>query len=175
MNTQKTATSEKQNEARRRNGALSKGPVTETGKRNSSRNSLRHGLLARTVTLDSESQPQFARLAESMRNLFHPTNQVECDLVENMTVCRWRLRRIWNIERTNISIEENRLGVSPDLQSLDPAAITGLAFRHLADNSRCLDLLNRYETRFDRQYNRSLARLDLLRQNTEKMRNEPAR
>ena len=138
------------------------------------RNAVHHGLLAGTVALDCESPVRFSRLAEAMRNQFLPITQVERDLVENMTVCRWRLWRLWNIERTNLTHEENRLGVSPDRLALAPAAITGLAFRHLADNSRCLHLLNSFETRFVRQYNRSLASLLLLRRNSKNLRNEPA-
>jgi hypothetical protein len=41
----------KQIAASRANGARSKGPVTDQGKRNSSRNSTRHDLFAETIRL----------------------------------------------------------------------------------------------------------------------------
>ena len=47
--------SELQSAASRANGARSRGPVTPQGKRNSSRNGIRHGLLSKTITLQGES------------------------------------------------------------------------------------------------------------------------
>ena len=44
--------------------------------------------------------------------------------------------------------------IDPD--TVEPATRVARAFRSLADDSRTLDLLNRYETRFDRQFARSL-------------------
>ena len=43
-----------------------------------------------------------------------------------------------------------------DPETHDPAPRLSLAFRALTDQSRTHDLMNRYETRFDRQYVRSL-------------------
>jgi hypothetical protein len=150
--------------ARRLNGARSRGPITASGKLNSSRSALRHGLLADHVVLDSESQRQFCRFANKMHKLFLPQNEIEHALVETMTVCRWRQRRIWAMERANLSLEERRrLEADPALATESIPTLTGVAFRHLSDNSRCLDLMNRYETGFDRQYNRALTRLLSLR------------
>ena len=54
--------SEKQIQASKTNGARSRGPITEQGKRNSSRNSARHGLLSQTVVLNDESAARFQQL-----------------------------------------------------------------------------------------------------------------
>jgi hypothetical protein len=49
----------------------------------------------------------------------------------------------------------------------DAPARSALAFRTLCDNSRSLDVLNRYETRFERQYLRALDRLEKMRKNSD--------
>ena len=52
-----------------------------------------------------------------------------------------------------------------------------MAFRALGDRSRCLDVLNRYESRFDSQYARALILLTKLNQLSvapeRALRNEP--
>lgn len=64
----------KQIAASRANGAFSQGPVSIHGKLNSSRNSLRHGLLARTVVLEEESTDRFLELLHALIEEFHPTS-----------------------------------------------------------------------------------------------------
>ena len=56
----------KQIAASRANGARSKGPVTAQGKRNSSRNSIRHGLFADTIVLEEEKKDEFFELLHEL-------------------------------------------------------------------------------------------------------------
>ena len=77
----------------RANGAKSRGPATPEGRAKSSRNSLRHGLSAKSVLLPAESHEQFQLLLDAHIQQFQPANPVEMDLVEAMAVARWRLRR----------------------------------------------------------------------------------
>ena len=139
-------------EAARLNGAKSRGPKTPEGRLRSSANSLRHGLLARTVVLEDENGDTFADLLAAFERDLHPQNDVERSLVENMAIGRWRLLRLWAIERTSLKSEMEK----HDPEANDPATRAAMAFRALGDQSRCLDLLNRYEARFGRQYARSL-------------------
>ncbi len=60
--------------ASRANGAKSRGPVTEEGKAASSRNSLRHGLLAKMVLIEGESEAAFRQLSEALHNAFAPAS-----------------------------------------------------------------------------------------------------
>ena len=148
-------TSNLKSQAARANGAKSRGPKTPEGKRRSSANSLRHGLLARTVVLEDENGNTFADLLAAFERDLHPQNEVERSLVENMAIGRWRLLRLWAIERASLKTEMEK----HDPEANDPATRAAMAFRALGDQSRCLDLLNRYESRFERQYARSLGLL----------------
>ena len=54
---------EKQIQASRLNGQKSRGPISSDGKRNSSRNSLDHGLLAEEFIIDGECAERFAQFS----------------------------------------------------------------------------------------------------------------
>ena len=129
-------------------------PKTPEGKTRSARNATRHGLLSRTIVLSGENRKLFERLLADFTNEFQPATPVQNALVENMAVARWRQMRIWSMEKEELTHEMRS-------QQDDEAPVTraALAFRSLSDNSRSLDLLNRYETRYDRQFSRALARL----------------
>ena len=156
--------SDKQREAVRRNGLKSRGPVTERGKAASSRNSLRHGLLANTIVLDGESPDRFLSLVSALRREFRPETEVERALVETMAVCRWRQMRLWGMEKAGLAFEIRKQSESPDQHPvIDPATQAALAFQSLCHGSRAYEIMNRYESRFDRQYNRALERITELR------------
>lgn len=137
--------------ASRANGKLSRGPVTPAGKRKSAKNSLRHGILAQTIVLDEEDRQPFLNFIAALEHDLKPATEHERALVENMAVSRWRQMRIWGIEKAGLRHEMEKMD-----QTTDAPTRAALAFRSLADTSRCLDLINRYETRFDRQYHRAL-------------------
>ena len=74
----------------RANGALSKGPITPAGKSRSSKNAIRHGLMAKCVVLDSESREGFDSMHSEFVARFAPTDNVELGLVEEMFSAFWR-------------------------------------------------------------------------------------
>jgi hypothetical protein len=144
--------SERRIQASRANGALSRGPVTVQGKINSSRNSTRHGILAQTIVLDSESKARFEQLLSSYTAEFQPRTPAEATLVERMAMATWRQLRVCHIQRADFDLEMARQETPED----SPPSRAATVFRTLSDNSRSLDLLLRYETAFDRQFTRSL-------------------
>jgi hypothetical protein len=147
--------SEKQIQASRSNGARSKGPVTDQGKRNSSRNSLRHGLLARTVVLEEESSDRFLQLLAGYIEEYQPSAASEVSLVETMAVARWRQLRVWGAQKT--AMDRDMLLQDP---SLGPASVRVLqALAGSPENACSPELLLRYEIAFDRQFSRALSRL----------------
>ena len=146
---------EKQIQASRANGARSRGPVTPEGKRISSRNSLRHGLLAQTVVLEEESSERFVELIAALTDEFQPRTTTELMLVETMAVARWRLLRIWGIQKTaldrDMALQDPNLG--------PPAVRAGFALAGSNQTSCSPELLLRYEIAYDRQFSRALSRL----------------
>ncbi len=102
----------KQIAASRVNGARSKGPATPEGKRNSSRNSTRHGMFADTLVLEKENPTQFHELLNELLDEHQPSTPTHTLLVETIVAARWRQQRICGIRKTNFdygiaSIETN--------------------------------------------------------------------
>jgi hypothetical protein len=145
--------SELQQIASRTNGAKSHGPITEEGKQASSQNSLNHGFNSKRVILPGESQEEFDELLSSYLIEHQPETPTERTLIENMAIARWRQQRAWTLETAGLGNEIRRPryheGEDPDTQAI-------VAFRTLTDDSKTLDLLNRYEARFERQFRAAL-------------------
>lgn len=84
------------------NAAKSTGPSTPEGKALASRNSLRHGLLAKesviTAGEGAENQEQFDTLLSDLKEQFDPKGTMEEMLVEKIAVAYWRFRRICRYE-----------------------------------------------------------------------------
>jgi hypothetical protein len=158
-------------EASRANGSKSRGPVTEKGKRASSRNAIKHGILSECVLLPGESPESFQSLAAGLFEEFHPVGSTEEDLVEVMAVARWRRMRVWSVEKNCLT--GRMASTYRDSPEPKPSAeaTASLAFAALANETRTLDLINRYESRYDRQYFRAHRRL--LELQDRRMRNEP--
>ncbi len=144
---------ELQKNASRINGAKSHGPATPEGKLISSTNALKHGLLAKAVVVDGESADRLAALSARFHAEFRPRTESETHYLETMIMCRWRLHRVWELESASLNYEIQKLAEAVD--KLNCRTRAALAFRHLADNSHCFDLMNRYETRFARAFIRA--------------------
>jgi hypothetical protein len=141
--------------ASRANGARSRGPVTAEGRRRSSLNAIRHGLLSKAVVLQNESEEGFAQLLAQHLARFAPADDVEHDAIEEMVASIWRIRRLWTIETR---LFDNSIGKRTDTDERDRLAH---AWSDLAA-SNDLHLLDRYENRLHRIYRRSLSNfLDL--------------
>jgi hypothetical protein len=89
-------------EASRRNGAISRGPITAEGKRRSAENSTRHGLTARRITIPGEDLEEWMALCDSYFDVWQPVGLVEVDLVEAIASYAWRLRRAPGAEASAI-------------------------------------------------------------------------
>ena len=145
----------RQIQANRANAKRSTGPASETGKKASSQNAVRHGLIARAVVLKAESTERFEELLASFVAEFQPATANEHALVETLAVARWRLMRNWMLITALLETET----ANQDPQTGGDPVLAAMAFRKLADSSQALHLLQRYETALDRQYSRALNNL----------------
>jgi len=143
----------------RLNGALSKGPITEEGKRRSSQNAISHGLLAELVVAEIESSEGFLSLIDQHMASLQPMNGVELGLVHEMCAAQWRMQRVCWVQ-TALLNEAMDSASSID----DPDATFVAAFRQLSrdDAFRLADL---YEGRLHRRYHCAMKTLLMLRQN----------
>jgi hypothetical protein len=157
--------SEKQIEASRRNGALSRGPLTPEGKAVTSRNAITHGLKARDVLLRHESPQQFEQLLNSNIARFAPQDDTEMRIVEEYSVAEWRLRRAWTLIAALI---DNRMdSMAADLEEsyehLDHATRAALAHDHSTKTTMSLRELENHVSRYSRATDRAIRRLQHLR------------
>ena len=149
--------SEKRLQANRANAQRSTGPRTPEGKARSSRNALRHGLLARQLVIGDESPDNLRQFTESLIRRFQPADDFEFSLVADLAAATWRLRRAWSIETEMLTETMERYEGQPHHARL------AAAFSSLADKS-ALPLLHRYETRLHTMRQRALQNLLLIRQ-----------
>ncbi len=102
----KRPVSERKIQANRRNALRSTGPTTGRGKRNVSRNAIKHGILAREVVIlagdGEESLKEFLDLAERLWEDYEPVGVVEEQLVQTIVTCWWRKARVIRAENGEI-------------------------------------------------------------------------
>ena len=137
------------------------GPVTPEGKARVSQNATRHGMLAQSVVLHSESDAGFTALLADLIDEFQPETPSETRLIEIMAVADWRRSRLWCLEMAHythaIHAQERANDPIADHENSEiPSMHTALAFTFLCDHTRTLELLNRYEVRYSREYHRTL-------------------
>jgi len=152
-------------ESARINGAKSRGPVTPEGKKRSSLNAVRHGLLAKSICLTNEDPEKFKELLQDYLTRLQPADNVELRLVEQMASAAFRLERFASAETAlfDLEMDAQTPQIEKEFKKIDHASTFALAFKSLADNSKALQLYLRYETTISRQYDRALKQLLTLR------------
>ena len=157
--------SDKQIEASRRNGALSRGPLTSEGKAITSRNAITHGLKARDILLRHESPQQFEQLLNSNLARFAPQDDTEMRIVEEYSVAEWRLRRAWTLIAALIDNRMDSMAADLDqtYEQLDHATRAALAHDHSTKTTMSLRELENHVSRYSRATDRAIRRLQHLR------------
>jgi hypothetical protein len=141
------------------------GPRTEAGKATSSMNALRHGLsITRHVILKHEDAAEFETLARELHSIFEPQSPRERLAVEEITHCKWALRRF---ERAEAFMLEFPATPHRNDQQDIPAEhklgyITTLSDQKGEAHSAFLGIHNllRYRGHWDRRHQRALAEFD---------------
>jgi hypothetical protein len=111
--TEATSVSQRKIDANRRNAKHSTGPRTVRGKRTSSFNALKHGLLSTRLMFDSEGKPEdgLHQLLESLRDEYgHGNVRVEL-LLEGVVADYWRQAR--GVRARNALFRKRCVCVSP--------------------------------------------------------------
>ncbi|MEE9441499.1 MAG: hypothetical protein V3V99_02380 [candidate division Zixibacteria bacterium] len=185
----------KQINANKQNAQKSTGPKSEQGKLLASRNSLKHGLYASDIIVDTpafkENEEEYDLLLASLFDELEPRTAFQQDLVVKIATGLWRSRRAVRAETAEINNQlenierdikqkqryKNIIGISSTTasQKRDKANLIGKL--SLPRNSVSFNIL-RYEMRLDRQLFRSFKLLQLLKEmnqlaNNEKGQNEP--
>jgi hypothetical protein len=140
----------------RANGAKSHGPSSPEGKKRSSQNAFRHGLLADCVVIKGEDRESFLQLLQFHIDRFQPADGVEFGMMEEMASCKWRLHRAWFLEK---GLFEKQLELA---STGDQAARMAGAVDYLA-GAPALGLIHRYESRLHHMYQRALRTFYILR------------
>ena len=166
---------DKQIRASRENAKKSTGPCTPKGKANSSKNALKHGLLAEDAVIPGEDPAEFDRHLTSVETTYLPRNYVEQQIVRQIADTMWRIKRLSRIETTVISasiertrvyqhdyrVERIRQGHEGDLQLLGESMFGGTKF---------LNNLARYDGHLRRCLHRDLELMMRIRREDEKAR-----
>jgi hypothetical protein len=87
-----------QHAANQANAQLSTGPRSDEGKARSSKNSLKHGVFAKTIVLPGESQEEFDALLAGLRKDHKPEGETESNHVRGLAEIQWRLNRLRRYE-----------------------------------------------------------------------------
>ncbi len=152
------------------------GPVTPKGKATSARNRYTHGMLSKLVVIEGEEGRRFTALLNTLRDDLLPRNTTEESLIEDLAICKWRQPRQRKCSalspRKDPASREPLASMetafySTEIRRQDPtvAAATPVvrAAHALSGDTHALQLINRYEQAFDRQYSRTIRRLHTLR------------
>lgn len=114
----KRPVSERKIQANRRNALRSTGPTSTRGKDIAARNSIKHGLLAKSAVITlgpaKENKTDFEELLSGLRDYFCPVGAAEELLVEEIAVSYWMERRAQLYENSEIH-KQARVAVFDDL------------------------------------------------------------
>ncbi len=161
--------------ANRKNAKKSTGPRTTQGKERSSKNALKHGLLALDSVIPGEDPAEFDRHLTLYEDTYNPANCVERELVLQIADSAWRMRRLSRIEATVMTAgiektrvhqqtyrpERTREGHEGQLQLLGASMYSGTKF---------LNDLARYDGHLNRRFYRAVELMMEIRREEAKSR-----
>jgi hypothetical protein len=113
----------------RENGAKSRGPKTEAGRRRIAQANSKHGLYAVSATvLDIESHEAFNVLRDAAFAQWNPRNAFESQYVEEIADCSWRIARLrlCATHQGNVSIKQLRQAADHPISNMDAITKTEL-------------------------------------------------
>jgi hypothetical protein len=155
---------QKQIDANRRNAQKSTGPKTPEGRAAVSRNSIKHGLTAKTLVLEDESEADFEALLDAVEAEHQPATPTEVALVRRIAMAIWRLARGYHIEAGLFAV--GRIDLDDTIEryrNLDPGDRLAIIARDDSQGPRTLVNLSCYEARLERSMDKAIRELQRLR------------
>ena len=157
-----------QRKANRQNAKKSTGPRTPEGKARSSKNALKHGLLARDAVMADEDPAEYDRQLQILEENLFPKNAIEFELVLQIADSRWRLRRITRIEAGLTTYQYHGTDRAtreryPDTVVPGRNGENQLLGKSMQDHTQALHNLARYRTMTSRDITRALRMIRQLR------------
>ena len=169
----------KQINANRKNALLSKGPKTDLGKINSSKNSLKHGLTAKQLVI-GEDLNEFEKYRDHMIEALKPEGILEEQVVFKIIDVGFRLRRIggieagiYNQEILHHEIDEYKQKMAEKIEFKDQELVQssdrsinlkGLAFARDCKYGSAILKLNTIEDKLMNKYYRQLDILKMMQE-----------
>lgn len=161
-NRRRMSISDKQRTANQANAQKSTGPRTEEGKRKSSQNALKHGVLAKAILIEGECEQGFLNLCKAYEREYNPQTPTEHSLVNKAVTAQWRALRAASLEAAAITREMQLQAESTEHEDETTRAM--LAVKALNETSAHMERLSLYEHRFDLQHRHAIRDLLLLRE-----------
>ena len=151
---------DKKAETARKNGALSKGPITPEGKDKSSANAIRHGLTAsKHFLLATEFADEYEEVFQAFLADLHPATKAELRLVQKIANLDWRLERLVMMETCALNLETGTRchEIAARFEHIDGIGFIVEVWKGSSDTSHCLDLMRRYMSTLPHQFNSTLS------------------
>ena len=147
--------------ANRENAKKSCGPVTETGKRNSSKNATVHGIFVSIPAMDEEEAEQLTALYKTLCRDYDAGSNTECLIIWSMSVAHFRLQRAQNAEHALYLLDRHENESEEQPWSHAAAYLRLMASGDLAR-------MTRYQRGFERTWEKNLAELRRLQADRQK-------
>ena len=133
------------------NSQHSTGPKTESGKKKSSLNALRHGLTGQIVVMPTEDLSAYQSHLKSLTDEYLPQGATEALLVQALADASWRLNRVAALESNLLALA---VGNDPDPVNGAMSIVAALE-----SQSKALSNLSMHSQRLSRQFERTVAQL----------------
>ena len=171
---------DRQLQANRENAKKSTGPRTPEGKARSSRNALRHGLLAQDSVIPGEDPAEFDRHLILFENTYVPKNYIEREIVRQIADAAWRMQRLSRIETTAITVamarrRKHRVTYGQESGLEGHEADLELLGASMLDDTKLLNNLGRYDGHLTRRFYRAVEMMMKIRRQEAKFRDAEAK
>ncbi len=143
------STSQGKIEANQRNAQHSTGPKSVEGKKMSSLNAVKHGLLVKDVVITNragkEDQTEFDALLAEFRNDYKPSGIAQDLLVRELAISYWKSARALRCERADVTCSSDDRKDESEFSDLEVLILetqpVSQAYRSLLQNSRGIKFL----------------------------------